>query len=82
MKKILISFCLCAFSISQLFAVESDEVRSSDPNSNAVLGSADAATTAINISMVGWGIGLTAAIAAITILVPPDEEGTTHSHSS
>ena len=46
------------------------------------IGSADASTTAISISMVGWGVGLTVAIAAIVILVPPDEEGTTHTHSS
>ncbi|MDN3504818.1 MAG: hypothetical protein P0S95_04505 [Rhabdochlamydiaceae bacterium] len=68
--------------MSPAFSFENDETRSSNPNEHSSLGSADAATTAINISMVGWGIGLTAAIAAITILVPPDQEGTTHSHSS
>ncbi|MCF7852071.1 MAG: hypothetical protein K9M07_02390 [Simkaniaceae bacterium] len=80
MKKIYCILVSIFLSTSRIFALEPDGDTSY--TSNAAIGSADAATTAISISMIGWGIGLTAAIAAITILIPPDEEATTHSHGS
>ena len=49
---------------------------------DAPVGAADAASTAIDMSMVGWGVGLTAAIATLVILIPPEHEGTTHAHGS
>jgi hypothetical protein len=46
------------------------------------VGAADAAASAIDMSMVGWGVGLTAAIATVVILIPPETEGTSHAHGN
>ncbi len=42
--------------------------------------SADATTTAIGVSMLGWGIGIAAVVATLAILIPPDEANNNHSH--
>jgi hypothetical protein len=42
--------------------------------------SADATTTAVGVSMIGWGVGLAAVVATLAILIPPDEESNSHSH--
>jgi hypothetical protein len=44
--------------------------------------SADATSTAIGVSMVGWGVGLAAVVTTLAILIPPDEESNSHSHCS
>ena len=75
MKKILA--LLVAFTLP-LHALPEDEVTL---DNRPGVGSADAITTAISISMIGWGIGITAAIALLTILVPPDNETSAHTHS-
>jgi hypothetical protein len=46
------------------------------------VGAADAAASAIDMSMLGWGIGGAAAIAVAVILIPPETEGTSHAHGN
>lgn len=72
------SFLALALLSCQMLAADEDD--SLSPALPAGMGSADAANTALSISMVGWGIGIAAAIALLVILVPPDLEGTVHAH--
>lgn len=76
MKRYVTLIICCIFCTVRLFAYENDELRNQETDSREGIGSADAATRSISMSMVGWGVGLTAAIAALTILVPESS----HSH--
>jgi len=81
MKSITRYFLLCALACSSLQADDAPP-RNSPQFYNNLLGnaSADATSTAIGMSMLGWGVGMAAFITALTILIPPENESTAHTH--
>lgn len=75
MNRLITLFLLFALALSP-------SLRAADDNGileSREVGAADAATVAIDMSMLGWGIGLTAGIATLLILIPPESE-TSHAH--
>ena len=81
MKAITRHFLLCVLVCSSLQADDTNNRNTSNFYSNLMgNASADATATAIGMSMLGWGVGMAAFITALTILIPPENESTAHTH--
>lgn len=84
MKKTCLILLLVSMITSKMYSEEEGDSMRYVPGGNysARYGniSADATTTAIGVSMLGWGIGIAAVVATLAILIPPDEANNNHSH--
>lgn len=63
---------------TRVFAYDDTDLSSGDNSSTA---SADAVEKAVDMSMLGWGVGLSALIALLAILTQPDGDSTSHAHN-